>query len=339
MMYTSLEQWAQEIGSTARTHSGQVRAIRAWIRRERPHPLRLSAADRYSQVIYHCVVHSDPRTRAAYERADWWRRSDRGAQTLLKRFGLSVRPPAEWRAEVARRDYLSRRPVMTAVTTPTSINDLERRLDALDYGHHLITLQVRPDALLTIVYRERVEWSDRRSARWPASTQRWIEVSLWDDRSHTTETRTTDKRGHNLHRTIGEMLGVAACRGTVRAVQGAPCYAVKRVADGLYRRTLGPLTDCCAVSPDGATYHADSPEAARAGLAKKVAARADRAATQVDMAFLLDMGFCPTGIRHAARLAGLDPRSTYSPEQVLRVLPALVAVYPREVRALRKALA
>jgi len=332
MMYTSLARWAQEIGSTARTRAGQVRAIRAWIRRDRPHPLRLWSADRFT---------SDPRTRADYERTDWRRRSDRGAQTLLKRFGLSVRPPAEWQTEVARRDYLSRRPVMTAATTPTSITDFERRLDALDYAHHLITLQVRPDTLLTILYRERVEWSDRRSARWPASTQRWIEVSLWDDRSRTTETRMTDKRGHNLHRTIGEMLGVAACRGTVRAVQGAPCYTVKRVADGLYRRTLGPLTDCCAVSPDGTTYHhCGSPEAARAGLAHKLQQRTAHAARLVDMALLRDMGFCETGIRHAARLVGLDPDGTYTAAQVLRALPALRGgLYTEEARTLREALA
>lgn len=126
-----------------------------------------------------------------------------------------------------------------------------------------------------------------------------------------------------------------------------PAYELTEVEAGVegvkaYARTLAGEVVDYAVKRGKTTYHADTLEAALAGLQRKIERATLKAEGKViTYGLCRDLGFCDAGIRAFARAYGLDLNGEYTADEIaekVRKAPQRATAFVRELLTLARAL-
>lgn len=110
----------------------------------------------------------------------------------------------------------------------------------------------------------------------------------------------------------------------------------------IYRRTLvGKFVDWVIIAPLGTTYHSQDRKVLLAGVHAKIRAKkASLEGRMIDWNKCRKLEFCETGILAFCDLFNLNPKSSYTPEEIERVVranPSAAAPYLPELRTLAQA--
>ena len=307
--FTSVSAWSKAIGSSAKTHAGQRRAIIASFA-----PMQGSSCDRNGKrESYLCS-----RTRGRQERFC-------ESHPLV----LTSPPPATERDCTAGRQIVGLAELVSRVRNECAIVDgwyVTCREEA--HYEERYSNSYRAKFGDTRVVDTRTVCIRRQSAAGTLET-RDVAVNAW--------------RGNYLLDAL-VTAGVLGADTALLSIRLHRAYSARllrsRRALEIWERTLaGEHVDFCARRRN-ITFHAATEREAVAGLRRKIRARIDAKDRPVTFELCRQLGFCVEGIHSFCLAVELDPSARYSPAEIADAVAAHVAdcgPYRAELLTLAKA--
>lgn len=325
MKHTSLVEWAKSIGSNAKTHAGQRRAIIASFR---PHEKLVHIGSMPLDRDRPYGRYGRSTTRYEWYRAQKLRRQREFAANHPTT--LSSPPPATREEVMGYRNY-----------TPQPLADLTHE----SYGRYA---QVG-DWYIRCTQDEEKDWNYyAKSYRFPKITISNRKVLIRrvkpDGTMESRDVAVEAWRGNYL---LDALITAGVCEknkvaSRLRSVQLHPAFAVTTLREGslsIYERTLaGEHYDCCVVW-HGITYHAGSVKAAVRGLRNKLHSVIQAKNSPIDWALCKKLGFCDAGIRQFCADFNLSTSGRYTAQQIEAVVQtnlSQAAKYKTELCTLAK---